>query len=155
MSVLPENEAFALGFHDAPDAEALGAMSFVELASEIASARLGSPKYLVLERELKRVLAKDQAKENRSNIYIGALLAGLFGLSGVILGWWLRETSSMEKPTNSSALHQIEQSGLTQKPPATSISAIQPVASQPVSNPTPADNNRKNGHNVPQHTAPR
>ena len=83
-------DSFVRGFHGIPDDKALGAMSFTQLASLLAGCEIGSPKFIVLEREMKKHLAKDQARINRSNILVGALIAGLFALLGAGVGGLLR-----------------------------------------------------------------
>lgn len=85
-----EKEGFVRGFHGIPDASRLMSMSFAELASELSSSEPGSPKYIVIEREIKRHLAKDQAGINQKNIIIGVCIGGLFTVLGTLLGWWLR-----------------------------------------------------------------
>ena len=85
-----EQDPFIRGFHGIPDDEKLKAMSFAELASEISSCEAGSPKFIVIEREMKRHLARDQANINRFNILLGACVGGIFGLIGVALGFYLK-----------------------------------------------------------------
>lgn len=83
-----EEEYFVRGFHGIPDDSKLESMSFSELASELAGAEAGSPKFMVIEREMKKHLAKDQARANRNNIILGASI----GLIGVILGAFIRSS---------------------------------------------------------------
>ncbi len=147
--MMSQEEAFALGFHDVPDARTLAAMSFVELAAELSSSKPGTPKHMVIEREMKRALAKDQAKANRSNIYIGTVIAGIFGLSGVVIGWWLRETSSVQNPAHTNSLNQVQQTGFSHEPMVSNPAPVQPIASKPVANPPPANRNNGNTNNVP------
>ena len=149
MPVMSEEEAIALAFHNVPDAEHLAAMSFAELAFEFSAAHPGTPRHIVIERELKRVLAKDQAKAYRSNIYIGGVMAGVFGLFGVLLGWWLREASAMDKPAYSNTLQQSQPAELSEKPKVTEVSPINSVPSKSVSDPAPAASNSAKGNPVP------
>lgn len=71
-------ECFVRGSHDIPDADKLNTMSFSELASELSSCKRDSPKFLVIERELKKHLAKDQAAINRPNMLWAAGIGGVF-----------------------------------------------------------------------------
>jgi len=62
-----EEDGFLRGYHDIPDNVKLHKMSFVDLAALLASCEGGSAKFNVVERELKKHLAKDQAEINRKN----------------------------------------------------------------------------------------
>lgn len=83
-------DSFTRGYHDIPDSSQLESMSFAELASEISTCQAGSAKYIVIEREIKRHLANDQAKMNRKNILLGVLIGGVFTIAGTFLGAYLR-----------------------------------------------------------------
>lgn len=78
-----EQSSFAEGFnkvaYSIPRDEILRSMSFNELAIEIGSCKKDSPKFFVVERELKRRIAEDQAKINRSNMILSACIGGLGG----------------------------------------------------------------------------
>lgn len=143
-----EQKGFTLGFHGIPDHGKLAKMSFAELASELATATKDSPKYLVVEREMKSVIASDQARINRVNVYIGGFMAGVFGLSGVVLGWWLRDTSAMQQPTQSSAVHQVQQSQVKVQPNLSNIPPLQTPASNPIAVPGPVKANAQAGNPV-------
>jgi len=83
---IENNEAFVRGFHGIPDPGKLNAMSFAELASLRAECEKDSPKFLVVEREIKRHRGKDHAEINRRNILVGALIAGVFTVVGAVGG---------------------------------------------------------------------
>jgi len=63
--VFEEVDAFASGFHGIPSPDKLRQMSFVQLAELLSSCNRDSPKFIVVERELKIRIAEDQAKINR------------------------------------------------------------------------------------------
>lgn len=122
-----EEEGVLRGYYGIPDDVKLYKMSFVELAALLASCESGSAKFNVVERELKKHLAKDQAEINRKNIFLGACLGGIFGLIGVILGANLK---------NSPASQHIAPAASMQQPSGGSL-----AATPPTSNPDPAQNN--------------
>jgi hypothetical protein len=127
-----DKEDFVRGFHGIPDDEKLEAMSFAELASEISSCEVGSPKFIIIEREMKKHLAKDQAEINLRNVIIGGIMAGLFGLSGVVLGWWLRDSSTVQEPASSGSKQQLQQGKLDENTNIANIPAFKSVSSQPI-----------------------
>lgn len=127
-----EAEGFVRGFRSIPEDDKLRALSFVELAEERSRSPKDSTKYMTIDRELKKRLAADQAKINRSNVYAGALMSGLFGLAGVFLGWWLRDASSMQQSIPSNAVQLIQQGVLGVKSSVSNVPVVQPVASQPM-----------------------
>ena len=131
-----EQEAFVLATHGIPFQHELDAMSFSELASALSSTKASTPKYMVVERAMKRVLAEDQAKINRSNVILGALIGGsfggLFGLCGVVLGAFLKNAPTAQQPPPSSTVHQIQQGKLAVKPPVANIPPGQPISGQPI-----------------------
>jgi hypothetical protein len=126
-----EEEAFTRGAHDIPEHSKLQAMSFAELASELSYSTKDSPKYMVIERELKRALAKDQARINRSNVILGALIAGVFSLLGVILGAHLRSSLVQQQPNQASGVQQVNQGQLGLQPQITNVPALPPSPIQP------------------------
>jgi hypothetical protein len=73
-----------------PSDEKLTTMSDLDLVVALYSCEKDSPKFRFLDREMKKRLAKDQARINKQNVIIGGLLSGIFSLLGVVLGWWLR-----------------------------------------------------------------
>jgi hypothetical protein len=83
-----EHEGFILGTHDIPSEDQIRRMSYPELAAARGS-EIGSPKYMTIEREIKKRLAKDQARINLPNMLYAALIGGLFALAGVWLGYYL------------------------------------------------------------------
>lgn len=100
-------------------------MSFVELAALLASCEGGSAKFKVVERELKKHLAKDQAEINRKNIFLGTCLGGIFGLIGVFLGANLKNSTSSQQAVSTATVQQPGNSSLTAMPPANNPSAVQ------------------------------
>ena len=90
-------DALLRGVLDIPDDEKLREMSFVELAALLSSCENESPRFKVVDRELKKHLVKDQAKINRFNIGFGACIGGIFGLVGVVLGAYLKDSLSNQR----------------------------------------------------------
>ena len=138
---MSENEGFVRGFHEIPDADKLSRMSFAELASELGGLDKDSPKYIVIERELKRILAKDQARINRSNVVLGAVMGGVFGLAGVVLGAYLKNPPPPQQVSPSRSVQQVQQGNLTVQPSVATTPSTQSVASQPVAVPAPVKGN--------------
>ena len=136
-----ESDGFVRGFHSIPHGDKLRSMPFVELAEELAGSQKDSTKFITVERELKRRLAEDQAKVNRSNVLLGAVIGGCFGLAGVGLGWYLRDSQSSANPARSSAIQQTHQGNLAVKPPVGNISASHPTIIQPAVAPSPIKHN--------------
>lgn len=132
---LENDDEFVRGYHGIPHEDQLRQMSFVQLVSLLASCQKDSPKFSVVERELKKHLAKDQAVINRSNIILGACIGGILGLSGVVLGYYLKEV------TPSSAVQQVSNSNLTVKPPVWNAAPRTPSVLQPANNPAPVETN--------------
>ena len=92
---LNEDDEFVRGYHDIPSDHELNRMSFVQLASLLATCQESTPKFTVVDRELKKRLLKDQSAINLRNVIIGACIGGIFGLSGVIIGAYLKEPPSV------------------------------------------------------------
>jgi hypothetical protein len=139
-----EEEGFVRGFHGIPDAEKLNAMSFAELASLLSSCEKDSPKFHVVERELKKHLAKDQAEINRPNIRLGAYIGGGFGLAGVVLGAVLtnlNDSVASKQVSPPSPVQQIPQSNLKIQPSSINVQPSNPSAVQGAIPPTPAQGN--------------
>ncbi|MFA6163580.1 MAG: hypothetical protein WC685_09145 [Methylobacter sp.] len=67
--------------HGIPDDKMIGSMSFKDLAFEMGNCIKDSPKFFIIERELKKRLAQDQAAINRPNMILSACI----GLVGVIV----------------------------------------------------------------------
>ena len=132
-----EEDAFVRTSHGLPLQHKLDAMSFFDLARLISTVKADSPAYMVVERAMKRILAEDQAKINRLNVLLGALIGGLFGFSGVVLGAYLKNAPAAQQPTPSSTVQQIQQGNLAVKPQITNVPSGQFVASQPI--PVPAN----------------
>ena len=138
---MPKNETpedgVIRGYESIPNDDQLKALSFVKLAHSLANAGKDSALFIALDREHKKRLTRDAAEINRKNVLIGGVLAGCFGLSGVWLGWWLRDQSFVQKPTDSSALSQIYQRELREPSKVAAVPPLHPVASQPPANPAP------------------
>lgn len=135
------NEAMARGYHDIPDDAKLKRMSFVELAALLSSCESGSARFSVVERELKKHLAKDQAEINRKNIILGACMGGVFGLGGVVLGAWLKNSPPTQQVATPSAIQQVPNGNLTIKPPVAGLPPSTPSVALPANNPAPVQNN--------------
>lgn len=128
-------EIFIRSFHGIPDDEQLKSMSFAELASELSSSDPGSPKFMVIEREMKKHIAKDQAKSNRSNIILGACI----GLVGVVIGGFIRSTPPCDEVSTSNTVQQIKSEKLP-------MSGVAPIVK---TNPEPVKNNAHPSQNKP------
>ena len=136
-----EQEGFVRGYHDIPSDNKLCQMSFVELAAELASSDKYSPKFIAIERELKKHIAKDQAAINRPNMLWAAGIGGIFALSGVVLGWHLN-TPTPQQIAPSSTMQQIEKSKLTVEPPSGKVEhAITKPIVDPANKPAPEQTN--------------
>ncbi len=105
---LKGDDEFACGYHDIPHPDKLSQISFVQLASLVGSCDVGSPRFIVIERELKKRLAKDQSEINLRNVIIGACIGGVFGLSGVLVGAYLKESSYQQQATPSAPVQAVE-----------------------------------------------
>lgn len=92
-----EQDRFARGYHDIPDDGQLRVMSYIQLSEIFESCEKDSTKFHVIEREVKRRLAKDQAEINLRNVLFGAVVGGMFGLSGVALGYSLVRSQRASK----------------------------------------------------------
>lgn len=88
--VSEESDAFVSGFHGIPSPDKLSRMSFVELAELLSSCKKDSPKFIVVEREMRNRLAKDQAKINLPNMLWAAALGGVFAIVGAAVGAFIR-----------------------------------------------------------------
>jgi hypothetical protein len=136
------NEAMARGYYGIPDDAKLKQMSFVELASLLSSCESGSAKFNVVERELKKHLAKDQAEINLRNVILGACIGGILGLSGVVLGYYLKAVPlCSEQVSRSSSGEQSSDSNRASEPPARKVTASTPPISQSANNPASLQNN--------------
>jgi hypothetical protein len=138
----------ARGFHDIPDDKKLKTMSFVEVVVALAAAEKDSALFFALDREHKKRLTRDAAHINLRNVFIGGLLAGCFGLLGVVLGWYLRESKAGQNEAPASAVQQVQEGNLAVQPKVTNVPVIPPVASQPVAVPSPIKPNAQAGQPV-------
>jgi len=103
-------EAFSRGALDLPTDEQLKLMSFVELAARRAGYREDSAQVQVIDREIRKRLATDQAKINLPNMIWAAGVGGLLGIcgaiGGVVIGYFLKTDLSVRNavpPTSMSA----------------------------------------------------
>lgn len=128
-------------WHGIPSDEKLKSMSFSDLAVEIAGCPKDSPKFQVVEREMKNYLAKDQAKINRCNIIIGACVGGIFGLVGVVLGYYLKGAPPPEQVAPASTVQKMNNGDLATKPPVGGVPVGTLPVSRPTSNPAPVQSN--------------
>lgn len=143
MNEIPESEKREIlleVLHNLPNEDELRAMSFADLASELSKCIKDSPKIQVIEREIKKRLAQDQAKINLPNMLYAACVGGAFALAGVVLGWHLN-TPTPQKVSPASAMQQVEKSKLAVEQPSgqTPQVIVQPPAN-PVNKPTPKNN---------------
>lgn len=136
-----EEDGLLRGYHGIPDNGKLQQMSFLELAALLPSCENGSAKFNVVEREMKKHLAKDQAEINRKNIIIGACMGGIFGLTGVVLGAWLKESPPTQQVAPPSAMQQRSNGNLPVKSPVAKPTLSAPPVTQPANNPAPVQNN--------------
>ena len=131
-----EEDGFLRGFSGMPDDVTLSDMSFTELAILLSSCEGGSAKFKVVERELKKYLAKDQAEINRKNTILSTCLGGFFGLSGVILGAQLENFPSCHEMAPIAAIQQPSNGGVAPNQsfaiPLTSNTAVAQSDGQPL-----------------------
>jgi hypothetical protein len=121
-------------FHGIPSDEKLKSMSFSDLAVECGDCPKDSPKFKVIEREMKKHLAKDQAKINLPNILIGAGI----GLAGVVLGAYLRNFPCSENQVSPST---VVNQGPQIPPSVINVPSINPPAGHGAVGKPPAQNN--------------
>lgn len=135
------DDALLRGYHSIPDDEELQRLSFVQLAAELSNCVSGSARFSVVEREMKKHYAKDQAKTNRFNIGFGACIGGIFGLLGVVLGVFLKNSQTTLQVSPSDSVRQIEKVGTGLQLPSGSIvpttQTIQPSAKNSMPMPMP------------------
>lgn len=123
-----EQEGFVRGYHDIPSDYKLCQMSFVELAAELASSEKDSPKFIAVERELKKHIAKDQAKINLPNMLYAACVGGAFALTGVVLGYSLKNDVSP-----SGSVQDVKKNALAPSLPSGNVSVSKPAVIPPAS----------------------
>ncbi len=110
------DEALIRGYHGIPDDARIKGMSFVQLADLLQSCETGSVKYVVVDREMKKRLANDQAKINLKNVIFG----GVFGLIGVALGAYLKSSPPTHQVVPTAAMQQVTKGNtpLASSPPS-------------------------------------
>lgn len=112
-----------------PSDKEIEKLSFAGLASLLAYQKEGTAEYSVVERAIKKRLAKDQAVINLPNMLWAAGFGGLFALAGVALGWWLQTMNSTpvccQQILNTSTAEHIEESKFNKQSP--SQQAIEPI----------------------------
>jgi hypothetical protein len=135
------DDALARGYHNIPDDEHLQRLSFIQLATVLSSCESGTARFSVVEREMKKHLAKDQAKINRFNIGFGACIGGIFGLLGVVLGIFLKNSLISLPVAPADSVLQLEKVGTGLKLPNGSIvpntQTFQPSAKNSIPMPMP------------------
>jgi len=136
-----EQDDLVRGYCDIPDDEKLQGMSYIQLSEIFHSCEKDSTKFHVVEREIKKRLAKDQVKINRSNIFLGAGIAGFFTILGAVVGGFLKSCPTCQQVTPAAAVKQIETGDLSKRPTVTAVLPINPSAAQPVNEPSPVQNN--------------
>jgi len=124
--------------HNIPYDKQIKKMSFVELAIELAASKKDSPRFTILEREIKKHLAKDQAKINRNNIILGASI----GLAGVFIGGFFRLHPSCNEAAATNAVQQLS-NYKTQV--AVAVPSAPAIVTQAI-NPAPVSNNAQPGN---------
>ena len=129
-----ESEGFAIAGHDIPDERVVASMKFDVLAATLAESKPDSARYTVIDREIKKRLAKDSAAIHLKNVLMGACAGGIFGLLGVMLGAYLK---SEKQISPASAVQQVNQGQLAAQPQSTVVPSVPSVSSQPVSVPSP------------------
>lgn len=142
-------ESFLRGYLDIPDDAKLQKMSFVELAALLSSCESGSARFSVVERELRKHLAKDQAKINLRNVILGACIGGIFGLAGVAIGAHLKEPPTFQQASPSSTVERMENGSLNVEPPVGAVAPNAPPVSHPTANPASVQNNAQQSHPKP------
>ena len=128
--------------HGIPDDSKLASMQFSDLAVELSLCKKDSPKFMVVEREMKKQLAKDQARINLPNIVVGAGIAGFFTIFGAFVGGYLKACPSCQQVAPANSVQQIEKSNLGIKPPNTQVpQVVTPSVAQPPPHPTDVQKN--------------
>lgn len=94
------------GFHGIPDDGKIQDMSYVQLCEVRNSCEKDSPKFYVMEREVKRRLAIDQAEINRPNMLLAAAIGGTFALVGIVVGAYLRNEPSAQQGSLAAVIPQ-------------------------------------------------
>ncbi len=110
-----EQDGFSRGYNDIPFDGQIRAMSYLQLSEVFHSCEKNSVKYHVVEREVKRRLAKDQAEINRPNMLLAATVGGTFALAGVLLGAYLKDSPTTQLVSPSTAVQQISNNDLAPK----------------------------------------
>lgn len=142
-----EQDGLIRAYHEIPDAEKLKTMSFIELCLQLASCEKDSPKFLVIERELKKHIARDQAKATRPNILLGAVIAGFFTVLGAFVGGFLKTCPSCQA-TPPTAAAQTKKGDFGVKPPVTDVAPSQP-AGPPAKEPSAVQSNAQSSNAKP------
>lgn len=145
---IEEQDGFERGFHGIPDDGQIRAMSYIQLSEVFHSCEKDSTKFHVIEREVKRRLAKDQAEINRPNMLLAACLGGVFALAGVLLGHYLAEQRG-QQVSPASAVQQIGNGNLTPKPQVGNAAVGTPEITIPAPQPAPVASNAGPGNRRP------
>ena len=128
---IEEHDGFSRGFNDIPFDGQIRAMSYLHLSEVFHSCEKNSVKYHVMEREVKRRLAQDQAEINRPNMLLSATVGGTFALAGVLLGAYLKDSSTTQLVSPTVAAQQIRSNDLAPKSSSSGSSATGTAAAPP------------------------
>lgn len=90
-------------------------MTFFQLSIKLSESKINTPLYSAIDRQMKKIIAKDQSKINRVNIVFGAvagaIMAGIFAIIGVLVGHGLEN-----KDTNPESCQKTNYSKLQENP---------------------------------------
>lgn len=123
--------AFARTSLRLPSDEKIERMPFVELASLLSSYESGSGAFQVVEREIKKRLANDQAKINRPNMLWAAGIGGAFALAGVILGAWLQNSPFLKQIASPSASQHTDKMKPSENSSGGNVPSLAPAIINP------------------------
>ena len=128
-----EQDGLDVSDHNIPDKYWLASKPFDVLAAFLAESRKDSARHTVIDREIKKRLAKDSAGINRNNVIIGACAGGVFGLLGVILGNYLKSENQISP---AGTVQQVNHGYLAEQPQVANMPSVKSIASQPVAVPS-------------------
>ena len=91
-------------------------MTFFQLSIKLSESKIDTPLYSAIDRQMKKIIAKDQSKINRVNVIVGAVMAGIFAIIGVLVGYGLES-----KKAYTESLQKTSYSKLQEKPKITNL----------------------------------